>query len=127
LWLSGLSHCLADINQVENSSDLVIVYAHWGNEYQSNSNLAIQTIAHKLIDAGADVIIGSHPHVVQESEIYNGKVIYYSLGNFIFDQYFMPETQQGLLVKMVIDMKAETIAFIEYPILLLPTGQTILK
>lgn len=51
-----------------------------------------------MIDAGADAIIGSHPHVVQPTEEYKGKMIFYSLGNFIFDQYFSAETMQGLAV-----------------------------
>lgn len=78
------------------SNAFVIVMMHWGDEYQLRSNAKQQELAHKLIDAGASVIIGSHPHVVQEVEKYNNKLIFYSLGNFIFDQYFSTDTQQGL-------------------------------
>ncbi len=77
----------------------ILVNIHWGTEYSDYSNSDQQTLAHDLIDAGADTIIGHHPHVTQEKEIYKGKAIYYSLGNFIFDQYFSPRTQHGLLVK----------------------------
>ena len=62
------------------------------------NSLAQQKLAHQIIEAGADLIIGHHPHVVQNIEKYQGKLIFYSLGNFIFDQYFSLETQQGLAV-----------------------------
>jgi poly-gamma-glutamate synthesis protein (capsule biosynthesis protein) len=48
-----------------------------------------QHAAHQFVDAGADIVFGAHPHVVEPIEIYNGKKIFYSLGNFIFDQYFL--------------------------------------
>ena len=81
-----------------NSEKFLIVLFHWGEEYQSKSSIFQQKLAHRTIDAGADLIIGSHPHVVQEIEEYKGKLIFYSLGNFIFDQYFSKETQEGLAV-----------------------------
>ncbi|MGQ9617890.1 MAG: CapA family protein [Candidatus Aminicenantia bacterium] len=76
----------------------LVVFFHWGEEYQTKSSPTQRELAHKIIDAGADLIIGSHPHVVQEIEIFNKKLIFYSLGNFIFDQYFSEETQKGLIV-----------------------------
>lgn len=82
----------------EESDNLIIVNVHWGPEYQLTSNQTQKNQAHALIDAGADVIIGHHPHVVQEIEEYEGKIIFYSLGNFIFDQYFSKNTQEGLAV-----------------------------
>ena len=69
-----------------NDSDLIIAYMHFGNEYSNSPNEDQVKIAHELIDYGADVVIGSHPHVTQGIEMYNGKPIFYSLGNFIFDQ-----------------------------------------
>ncbi len=78
----------------------LIVFLHWGEEYQLISSSSQRKLAHSLIDAGADLIIGSHPHVVQEIEKYKGKLIFYSLGNFIFDQYFSRETQRGLAVSL---------------------------
>jgi poly-gamma-glutamate synthesis protein (capsule biosynthesis protein) len=76
----------------------LIVGIHWGDEYKLKSNQIQRDLAHGIIDAGADLIIGHHPHVVQEIERYNNKLIFYSLGNFIFDQYFSEETQEGLMV-----------------------------
>ncbi len=69
-----------------NDSDLIVVYMHFGNEYSNSPNGDQVKIAHELIDSGADVVLGSHPHVTQGIEMYNGKPIFYSLGNFIFDQ-----------------------------------------
>jgi poly-gamma-glutamate synthesis protein (capsule biosynthesis protein) len=72
----------------------IVVYAHWGEEYVP-ANETEKNLAHQFIDAGADLVIGSHPHVIQEHEEYKGRHIYYSLGNFIFDQYWIPEVRIG--------------------------------
>jgi AmmeMemoRadiSam system protein B len=85
-----------------NPDNFLIVSMHWGEEYKLINSPAQQRLAHKIIEAGADLIIGHHPHVVQNIEKYQGKLIFYSLGNFIFDQYFSPETQQGLAVGLEI-------------------------
>ena len=77
----------------------VIVFAHWGDEYQVRSNTAQQEAGHEFIDAGADLVVGAHPHVVQEYEVYKHKAIFYSLGNFMFDQNFSWATTHGLAVR----------------------------
>lgn len=69
----------------QNGSDFIIVFMHYGNEYSMSPNEDQTRISHELIDYGADVVIGSHPHVTQGIEMYNGKPIFYSLGDFIFD------------------------------------------
>jgi len=84
------------------SSRLVLVMIHWGEEYKLTHNAEQEKIARALIDAGAEVVFGHHPHVVQDIEKYNGKYILYSLGNFLFDQWFLKETQEGLAVEMSI-------------------------
>ncbi|HCM67684.1 MAG TPA: hypothetical protein DIS62_01605 [Candidatus Kerfeldbacteria bacterium] len=81
----------------------VIATPHWGSEYSLQSSASQQNLAHELIDAGTDVVIGHHPHVVQEIELYNGKFIFYSLGNAVFDQYFSEETQKGLGVEILLN------------------------
>jgi len=88
--------------KTQNPENFLITSIHWGNEYQIESSVFQQKLARKIIDAGADLIIGHHPHVVQEIEIYNNKLIFYSLGNFVFDQYFSEQTQQGLAVGLEI-------------------------
>ncbi len=87
-------------------ADIVIISFHWGEEYKTRSNLTQQKIAHALIEAGADLIVGHHPHVVQEIEKYRNGWIAYSLGNFVFDQNFSKETSEGLILKAVIKGKA---------------------
>ena len=68
-----------------NGSDFVIVSMHYGNEYSMSPNEDQERISHELIDYGADVVVGAHPHVPQGIEMYHGKPICYSLGNFMFD------------------------------------------
>jgi len=84
----------------DQGSELIIVNIHWGNEYKILSNTRQRELGHSLIDLGADVIVGHHPHVVEEMEIYKNRPIFYSLGNFVFDQYFSIPTQQELAVKL---------------------------
>lgn len=93
---------LQEIKSARSKANFVVVTVHWGNEYQSRSSSRQQTLAHQYIDAGADIVIGHHPHWVQESEVYKSKVIYYSLGNFIFDQMWSESTKNGLGVQFLI-------------------------
>jgi poly-gamma-glutamate synthesis protein (capsule biosynthesis protein) len=71
-------------------------------------------LAKKMIDAGATAIFGSHPHVIQPIEIYKGKPIFYSLGNFVFDQYFSEETQTGLTLSL--EMSEDSMRFTLQPV-----------
>ncbi len=98
------------ISDFKKQADLVIVNIHWGVEYEHQYNTTQSAVAHDIIDSGADLIIGHHPHVVQGLEIYNNKPIFYSLGNFIFDQYFSAATQQGLALGFSIDIQTKKIA-----------------
>lgn len=75
---------LEDIKTAKSQSDFVVVYVHWGKERHDSPEEYQRNLAKQYIDAGADLIIGSHPHVLQGIEYYNGKPIIYSLGNFIF-------------------------------------------
>lgn len=70
----------------DNGSSIVIAYLHYGNEYSRSPNENQKKISHELINDGADIVIGSHTHVTQGVEMYNGKPIFYNLGNFMFDQ-----------------------------------------
>jgi poly-gamma-glutamate synthesis protein (capsule biosynthesis protein) len=91
------------IKQARENADYVIVYTHWGAEYQNNFSKSQQEAGKKFIDAGADAVLGSHPHVIQPIEIYKNKPIFYSLGNFLFDQIFSNEVRHGLGVKITIE------------------------
>ncbi len=80
----------------------VFVTLHWGIEYQQNPTIKQRREAYRLIEAGVDAVIGHHPHVIQKEEYYKGKPIFYSLGNFIFDQT-KPGTTEGLLLQVVFE------------------------
>lgn len=77
----------------------LIAFLHWGDEYQTQ-NVYQEEFAHSLINNGVDAIIGSHPHILQGVEVYKGKPIFYSLGNFIFDQYWEKRLEDGLMVRL---------------------------
>ncbi len=68
-------------------ADWVILYLHWGRELEERPTPEQEALARRLIDAGADAVIGSHPHLTQTIEWYRGKPVVYSLGNFVFDYY----------------------------------------
>jgi poly-gamma-glutamate capsule biosynthesis protein CapA/YwtB (metallophosphatase superfamily) len=72
--------------ELKKQVDLVIVVLHWGSDFDKSPTHGQRQAAHKLIEAGADIIIGSGPHMLQEVEIYQNGLIAYSLGNLVFDQ-----------------------------------------
>ncbi len=96
----SLSDITAVIQAVAKDTNVQLVYIHWGDEYKIYHSKEQERLAHTMVEAGADIIIGHHPHVVQDIEKYKQGVIFYSLGNFIFDQYFSKRVQEGLLLKM---------------------------
>jgi poly-gamma-glutamate synthesis protein (capsule biosynthesis protein) len=100
----GFEDIIAETKKLDTEVDVLIAMPHWGIEYAADTPSYLQKKeAHEMIDAGVDLIIGAHPHVVEPIEIYKEKVIFYSLGNFIFDQYFSEETMTGLAVGMKIE------------------------
>jgi poly-gamma-glutamate synthesis protein (capsule biosynthesis protein) len=93
-----------EVRNARKHADVVVVSFHWGREYTSVpltapgvANQDPRTIAHLVIGAGADLVIGNHPHWVQGVEIYKGKFIAYAHGNFVFDQMWSTETRQGVV------------------------------
>lgn len=84
-------------------TDAQVAFVHWGEEYTTTHNKSQEDLARRLIDGGIDAVIGHHPHVVQDIDTYNGKPIFYSLGNFIFDQYFDQSVQEGLVVAVTLE------------------------
>ncbi len=88
---------------VQNASqqvDHLVVSFHFGDEYKTTHNKRQAMLARRAIDAGAKIVVGHHPHVVQDTEVYKNGFIAYSLGNFIFDQSFSENTMQGLLLEV---------------------------
>lgn len=86
-----------DIKKIKAENDFVIVSCHWGEELRETPKDYQIELAHNLIDAGADIILGHHPHVVQGIELYKEKLIAYSLGNFIFGSYSKKATESFIL------------------------------
>ena len=101
------------ITKAKESGNIVIVFMHYGNEYSMSPNDAQKNISHELIDYGADVVVGAHPHVVQGVEMYNGKPIFYSMGDFIFD-LSRPGTLDAYMIQ--IDFVNDTGECTVYPI-----------
>jgi poly-gamma-glutamate capsule biosynthesis protein CapA/YwtB (metallophosphatase superfamily) len=89
-----------DVKALRRRCDVVIVSMHSGVEYKTTPSQPQIAFAHSAIDAGARAVIGHHPHVIQREENYRGGTIFYSLGNFVFDQYQREETQHGELVQL---------------------------
>jgi gamma-polyglutamate biosynthesis protein CapA len=84
------------ISYAQSRANIVIVYIHWSEEYKPTPPDGTKAYAHMIADIGADIIVGHHPHVMQGVERYNDTLIFYSLGNFIFDQYWNQDVQTGL-------------------------------
>ncbi len=104
-WAAGPEHpgvmsaydpgrLISDIRKAKESCDYLAVAIHWGVEKKQTPESYQKDMARKFIDAGADIVIGSHPHVLQGIEYYSGKPILYSMGNFIFNSS-IPETMLG--------------------------------
>lgn len=98
---------LSEIDTLRPQTDILIVSPHWGVEYQKEPTDRMKNWAHQFIDHGADAVIGAHPHIIGDIEEYKGKKIFYSLGNFAFDQYFSEETMNGMAVWMDIEKGSE--------------------
>jgi poly-gamma-glutamate capsule biosynthesis protein CapA/YwtB (metallophosphatase superfamily) len=90
-------YVIQDIQRELAAGHVVIPYFHWGEEYVADPTEEQRYFAHLAIDHGAAMVMGTHPHWVQAVETYRGKAIVYSLGNFIFDQAWSIETQQGMV------------------------------
>lgn len=90
------------IKKYDSQVDWLIVSIHWGNEYLPQAESWRVSLAHQMIDVGADIIHGHHPHVIQNQEVYQNKPIYYSLGNFIFDQNWSKETSTSEIVNLTL-------------------------
>jgi len=104
------------IKEAVASHDLVIVSVHCGEEYQPLPSAYQKYIGRKFIDWGASAVIGHHPHIIEGMEIWKDKPIFWSLGNFIFDQDWSKETQQGMAIKIVVDKL--NYEFILYPVII---------
>lgn len=106
----GEAESLAEVKRLEASDSFIAVVPHWGEEYEKTPTPAVRALGHAFVDAGADMVIGAHSHIIGDNEIYRGVPIYYSLGNFVFDQYFQHNVRCGLVLEVVLEKTAERIA-----------------
>lgn len=112
-WIAGKSRpgiasghnsklMLDSVRQAAGKSDITVVSMHWGQETAEYPGLEERNLAHRLVDAGADVVVGHHPHVIQGLEFYRNKLIAYSLGNFIFTSSSQ-KAREGSIMQIVFD------------------------
>ena len=92
---------IQDIQYVKERAHVVVVSIHWGVEYEETPTERQITYARLAIDSGASLVLGHHPHVIQPVEEYKGGYIFYSLGNFVFDQMWSEETRIGLIARIL--------------------------
>lgn len=108
------------IQQIKSQSDWLIISIHWGIEYQASPTQRQQDLASKFASAGADIILGHHPHVLQpvtrieQTGTNHQTIVAYSLGNALFDQPFLPDTTQSACLLLTID-KIDGIAISVFP------------
>src|SRR5437660_12044463 len=89
-----------DIAQARPQADFVIAFVHWGIEYFTNLTAHQRQLAQFAIDSGADLVVGAHPHVIEPYEFYKGKLIVYSLGNFVFDNMYEEVVRRGNIITL---------------------------
>ncbi len=101
------SHVIADIRAARKAgADLVIPFMHWGWEREPKPSARQRALARRMIDAGAAAVVGGHPHVTQGAELYRGRPIVYSLGNFVFDGFDeLPAGRVGWLLRLELDRR----------------------
>ena len=109
---------IEEIQKVKPDSDLIIISLHWGSEYVPCPSPEQIRIGRRLIDAGADIILGGHPHVTQSFEIYKDRPIFYSLGNFIFDDTYLPTTLKSFIAKITINDSRNSIEANVIPVII---------
>jgi len=125
-FVSGSSeNAKKDILEIRDKVDFLVLYTHWDAEYKAEPKESTKKLAREFIDSGVDLLIGTHPHVIQSKEEYKNKMIYYSLGDFVFDQYFSPETKRGLGVRVKLFEKGQRVEFEEINFSLRTNGQTV--
>ena len=101
-WSDPDEPVIADIKAAKEQADLVIPFMHWGDQYEPATDRQKQ-LARKMIDAGADCVVGGHPHITQGAEYYKDRLIIYSLGNFVFNGFDTEETQTGWALRLTLD------------------------
>lgn len=95
----------SEIKKAKSECDFLVVTVHWGNEFDFFPSDKQKKLAHEMIDSGADLLLGHHPHVLQGIEQYKDKYIFYSLGNFVFDKQIQKGTDESIILDLTIKNK----------------------
>jgi poly-gamma-glutamate capsule biosynthesis protein CapA/YwtB (metallophosphatase superfamily) len=98
---ADLRAMIADIRKLRPRVDVLVVLPHWGQQYTAVPVPDQRRVGRALVAAGADLVVGGHPHWVQGAEVYRGRLVAYSLGNFVFDMDFSVQTQEGAALELV--------------------------
>lgn len=94
-----LDRVLDDVRRLSRQVDVVTVMPHWGTQYTNRPDPIQAVVARRLARAGADLVVGGHPHVVQGASMIGSTLVVNSLGNLVFDMDFSPETMEGLMLE----------------------------
>lgn len=112
----GVFRCLYDddlcdqVRKAKEHADIVIVYVHWGTELMPSADGRQYSIAEDLADAGADVIVGSHPHILQNIEYVDGVPVFYSLGNY----FFSASTRDNGVLRITLDTEEAKVKSLQF-------------
>jgi poly-gamma-glutamate capsule biosynthesis protein CapA/YwtB (metallophosphatase superfamily) len=96
---ADLDHVASVVRRAKRRADVVVVLPHWGTQYTHTPEPIQSAVARRLVEAGADLVVGGHPHWVQSAERIRGVPVLHSLGNFVFDMDFMTETMEGVFLE----------------------------
>lgn len=108
---------IGEIEQWKDKVEVLMVMIHWGVEYVDIPNERQQFLGRQMIEAGADVVVGSHPHWTQTVEEYGDGVIFYSLGNFVFDQMWSEQTRLGSIALIKLKTQNSKLKTMEYELI----------
>jgi poly-gamma-glutamate synthesis protein (capsule biosynthesis protein) len=114
---------LSAIKSIRDSVDFIIVVIHWGKEREYHPDKKQTTMGHALINAGADLVVGHHPHVLQPIEKYRGKYIAYSLGNFVFGGNINPREKKTMILQTCF-LKNEPVSIKQIPCMISSSDTT---
>ncbi len=103
LQQADLARVVRAVRRLDRRVDAVVVLPHWGTQYTHVPEPVQSLVGRRLVDAGADLVVGGHPHWVQGVERHRGVRIFHSLGNFVFDMDFMEQTLEGVVLTATID------------------------
>ena len=112
---ADLDHVAGVVRRARRESDVVVVLPHWGTQYTHTPEPIQRAVSRRLVAAGADLVVGGHPHWVQGVDDVDGVPVVHSLGNFVFDMDFMEQTMEGVVLETTWwDAELKALRFVPY-------------